>query len=52
MQVADALIKADKDFEFIVFPGLGHGTIGSDYGKRRMRYFFVRSLWGMEPRRE
>ncbi len=51
MQVADALIKADKDFEFIVFPGLGHGTIGSDYGKRRMRDFFVRSLWGVEPRR-
>lgn len=52
MQVVDALIKADKDFEFIVFPGLGHGTIGSDYGKRRMRDFFVRSLWGVEPRRE
>ncbi len=52
MQVADALIKADKDFEFIVFPGLGHGTIGSPYGKRRMRDFFVRSLWDVEPRRE
>ncbi|MAO25525.1 MAG: peptidase S9 [Phycisphaerae bacterium] len=52
MQVVDALIKADKDFEFINFPGLGHGTIGSPYGKRRMRDFFVRSLWGVEPRRE
>ncbi len=52
MQVADALIKADKDFDFIVFPGLGHGTMGSPYGKRRMRDFFVRSLWGVEPRRE
>ncbi|MFG0246532.1 MAG: prolyl oligopeptidase family serine peptidase [Phycisphaerales bacterium JB052] len=52
MQVVDALIKADKDFEFINFPGLGHGTIGSPYGKRRMRNFFVRSLWGVEPRRE
>ena len=52
MQVVDALIKADKDFEFINFPGLGHGTIGSPYGQRRMRDFFVRSLWGVEPRRE
>jgi dipeptidyl-peptidase 4 len=52
MQVADALIKADKDFEFIVFPGLGHGTIGSPYGKRRMRDFFVRALHGVEPRWE
>ncbi len=52
MQVVDALIKADKDFEFINFPGLGHGTIGSPYGQRCMRDFFVRSLWGVEPRRE
>lgn len=52
MQVVDALINADKDFEFIVFPGLGHGTIGSPYGKRRMRDFFVRSLHGVEPRWE
>jgi dienelactone hydrolase len=51
-QVVDALIRADKDFEFINFPGLGHGTIGSPYGQRRMRDFFVRSLWGVEPRRE
>ena len=50
MQVVDALIRANKDFEFINFPGLGHGTIGSPYGQRRMRDFFVRSLWGLEPR--
>ncbi|MFK7883725.1 MAG: prolyl oligopeptidase family serine peptidase [Phycisphaerales bacterium] len=50
MQVVDALIKADKDFELIVFPGLGHGTIGSPYGRRRMRDFFVRSLLDVEPR--
>lgn len=50
MQVVDALIKADKDFDLIVFPGLGHGTIGSPYGRRRMRDFFVRNLLGVEPR--
>ncbi|MCH8508984.1 MAG: prolyl oligopeptidase family serine peptidase [Phycisphaerales bacterium] len=52
MQVVDALIRADKDFELIVFPGLGHGTIGSAYGQRRMRDFFVRHLHGREPRWE
>jgi dipeptidyl aminopeptidase/acylaminoacyl peptidase len=52
MQVVDALIKADKDFELIVFPGLGHGTIGSAYGERRVRDFFVRALHGVEPRAE
>ncbi len=51
-QVVDALIKADKDFQYMVFPGLGHGTIGSPYGKRQMRDFFVRSLHGVEPRWE
>jgi dipeptidyl aminopeptidase/acylaminoacyl peptidase len=52
MQVVDALIRADKDFELIVFPGLGHGTIGSAYGQRRMRDFFVRHLHGVTPRWE
>ena len=28
MQVVDALIKADKDFELLVFPGAGHGAGG------------------------
>ena len=47
MQVADALIKADKDFELMVFPGGGHGS-GGQYGTR-MRYdFFVRHLLGEE----
>ena len=50
MQVVDALIAADKDFELIVFPGAGHGAGGSPYGQRRRKDFFVRSLWGVEPR--
>lgn len=44
MQVVDALIKADKDFELIVFPGRGHGAGASPYGKRRMKDFFLRAL--------
>lgn len=51
MQVVDALIKADKDFDLVVFPGKGHGAGGSPYGQRRMRDFFVRHLLGVEPRR-
>jgi dipeptidyl aminopeptidase/acylaminoacyl peptidase len=50
MQVVNALIKADKDFELIVFPGAGHGAGGSPYGHRRMQDFFVRHLLGVEPR--
>lgn len=50
MQVADALIKAGKDFELIVFPGANHGAGESPYGRRRRMDFFVRSLLGVEPR--
>jgi dipeptidyl aminopeptidase/acylaminoacyl peptidase len=50
MQVVNALIKADKDFEFVVVPGAGHGVAGSPYGKRRLQDFFVRHLHGKEPR--
>jgi dipeptidyl-peptidase-4 len=50
MQVVNALIKADKDFELVVFPGQGHGIGESPYGKRRRRDFFVRHLLGVEPR--
>jgi dipeptidyl aminopeptidase/acylaminoacyl peptidase len=45
---ADALIKAGKDFEFLVLPGLRH-TNGGPYGVRRMQDFFVRHLHGVEP---
>ena len=52
MQVVDALIKANKDFDLIVIPGAGHGAGGQPYGERRRRDFFVRHLLGVEPRRE
>ena len=40
MQVVDALIKADRDFDMIVVPGAGHGVGESPYlAKRRLRYF-------------
>lgn len=51
MQVVNALIKADKDFDLIVVPGGGHGIGSGRYGMRRTRDFFVRHLHGVEPRR-
>jgi dipeptidyl aminopeptidase/acylaminoacyl peptidase len=49
MQVVDALIRANKEFELVVFPGAGHGAGGSPYGRRRLRDFFVRHLLRTEP---
>jgi dipeptidyl aminopeptidase/acylaminoacyl peptidase len=44
MQVVNALIRADKDFELLVVPGAGHGVSGSPYGKRKLQEFFVRAF--------
>ena len=49
-QVVNALIKANKDFEYLEVPGAGHGVAGTPYGKRRLQDFFVRALLGKEPR--
>ncbi len=46
-RLADALIKAKKDFDFLMVPGMGHSDGGS-YGERRRRDFFVRHLHGVE----
>lgn len=48
MQVADALIKAKKDFELVVVPGVGHSS-GGEFGERKRRDFFVRHLLGVNP---
>ncbi len=50
MQVVDALVKADKDFDLLVMPGVGHGAAETPYGNRRRQDFFVRHLLGVEPR--
>lgn len=48
---ADALIKADKDFDLVVVPGAGHGN-GGNYGRRKMEQFFVRHLLGEKETRD
>lgn len=50
MQLANALIRADKDFDLVVMTGRGHGAAESPYGARRRQDFFVRHLLGVEPR--
>jgi dipeptidyl aminopeptidase/acylaminoacyl peptidase len=44
----DALIKAGKDFDFVMVPGAGHG-MGGAYGQRRLQDFFVKHLQGTDP---
>ena len=51
MQVVNALIRADRDFDLIVVPGGGHGVGERPYLVRRRQDFFVRALYGVEPRR-
>jgi len=51
MQVANALIKADKDFDLLVIPGAGHGAAETAYGRRRRADFLVRHLLNVEPRK-
>ena len=50
MQVVNALVKADKDFDLLVIPGSNHGAAESPYGSRRRMDFLVRHLLGVEPR--
>ncbi len=45
MQVAAALIKAEKDFDLIVFPGAGHGIGSSPYGIRKTMQFFLEAFY-------
>ena len=47
MQVVNALIKANKNFDLLVIPGGGHG-MGGEYGQRKMFDFFVRHLHGVD----
>ena len=46
LQVANALVKADKDFDLVIIPGAGHGAAETPYGSRRRTDFFVRHLLG------
>ena len=44
LQVVDALIAADKNFDLLWMTGRGHGAGGSPYGRRRTWEFFLKHL--------
>jgi dienelactone hydrolase len=48
MQVVNALIKADKQFDLLIIPGANHGS-GGAYGDKKRYDFFVHHLLGVEP---
>ncbi|MGE3191116.1 MAG: alpha/beta hydrolase family protein, partial [Vicinamibacterales bacterium] len=50
--VVDALIKANKDFDLIMFPNRSHGFGNEPYMVRRRWDYFVKYLLGAEPPRE
>ena len=47
--VVDALIKADKDFDLMVFPNAGHGFGNSRYFMNMRWDYFVKHLKGIVP---
>lgn len=48
IRLVDALVKARKDFEFVMIPGAGHGA-NSAITEFKRNDFFVRHLLGTEP---
>jgi dipeptidyl aminopeptidase/acylaminoacyl peptidase len=48
LQVVNALIKANKNFDFIMVPGMGHSS-GGDFGEHKRRDYFVKHLLNVEP---
>ena len=48
IQVVNALIKANKDFELVVLPGVAH-TMGGNYGEHKRFDFFVKHLLKVDP---
>ncbi|HPC99391.1 MAG TPA: prolyl oligopeptidase family serine peptidase, partial [Bacteroidales bacterium] len=47
-QMVNALIKANKEFDYLFVPGAGHSS-GGAYGERKKRDFFVKYLLGTDP---
>jgi dipeptidyl aminopeptidase/acylaminoacyl peptidase len=48
VQLVNALIKSNKEFEYVLIPGAKH-TSGGVYGERKRRDFFINNLMGCEP---
>jgi dipeptidyl aminopeptidase/acylaminoacyl peptidase len=50
-KLAEALIKADKDFDMLILPGMRHGYNGvhQEYFTKRKWNYFVENLQGTKP---
>jgi len=48
IQLVNALIKAEKDFDYLFVPGMLHSS-GGKYGERRRMDYFVQHLLGIQP---
>jgi dienelactone hydrolase len=48
MQLANALIRANRTFELVVVPGANHGA-GGQFTTRKRNDWFVRHLLGLDP---
>jgi hypothetical protein len=46
--VVDALVHADKVFDFFIIPGAGHGIGEGKYLFRKRMEFFARSFLGKD----
>ena len=49
LRLVDALIKANKNFEFLIIPNANHPVMAVPYFWRRQWDFFVRELLGKVP---
>jgi dipeptidyl-peptidase-4 len=52
LQVINELIKADKDFDVMVYPNRGHGYFNEVFNLRLTWNYFVKHLMGAEPNPE
>jgi dipeptidyl aminopeptidase/acylaminoacyl peptidase len=48
LRFVDALIRAGKDFDFLLVPGADHGA-ASPVTQRRVQDFFLKALQGIDP---
>jgi dipeptidyl-peptidase-4 len=49
LQLVNALIAADKDFDLVIMTNSNHGLGDNPHFIRRRWDFFVRHLYGIEP---
>ena len=52
LQLVDALIKANKDFDLLILPNRPHACTDDPYFIRKRWDYFVRHLLGAEPPRD